>query len=222
MNDSSAAWLQTALLLPSKIVQKGNHPQVLSLCHPQLWKSGRSWHVALFCGFVDTGQIVLVFPLVKLRSLASLTLSRPQSLLYMTTAKCSKVCMCWDFPCNFWGSLVRALPGWSGWYLATSQRVWHSVTAMTELNSGSSRHLEMVPAGQREREWIGLSRIIPLPRQTHNWDSSSDEKKWMDRMTTSLSSVRTKATWWCWCATWVRWSIVLVSLWLHGWKPDTC
>lgn len=150
MNDSSAAWLRTALLLPSKIVQKGNHPQVLSLCHPQLWKSGRSWHVALFCGFVDTGQIVLVFPLVKLRSLASLTLSRPQSLLYMTTAKCPKVCMCWDFPRNFWGSLVRALPSWSGWYLATSQKVWHSVTAMTELNFGSSRHLDGSSWAERE------------------------------------------------------------------------
>ena len=47
---------------------------------------------------------------------------------------------------------------------------------VTAWNSGSARHLD--GPSRAERVWIGMSRIFfPLPRQTHNSDSPSDEKK---------------------------------------------
>ena len=47
---------------------------------------------------------------------------------------------------------------------------------VTAWNNGSASHLD--GPSWAERVWIGMSRIFfPLPRQTYNWDSPSDEKK---------------------------------------------
>ena len=96
--------MEQALLLSSRVVQKGNHPPLLSLYHPQSWKSGMSWwtdvawlqklacNIALrMCWYraacIGGKAYSVFFTLAKSRSLASLTLSRPQPLLYMTTTK---------------------------------------------------------------------------------------------------------------------------------------
>ena len=117
--------MEQALLLFSRVVQKGIHPPERSLCQPQSWKSGMSWwtdvawlqkqacKIALrMCWYraacVGGRSSSFFFPLVNRLCLASLTLSSPQPLLYITTTKRSILHMCWDSRLSSCGSLMRA------------------------------------------------------------------------------------------------------------------
>lgn len=102
--------MKHGLLLSLRVVKKGNNPPLPVLCHPQSWKSGMScwtevawlqrvscnialrmwWYSAAWVGGKASSDFFL---LLKSRSLASLTFTRPQLLLHMTT-KSSAVCIC--------------------------------------------------------------------------------------------------------------------------------
>ena len=240
---------EQALLLSSRVVQNGSHSPVLVFCQPQSWKSGVSswtevaclqkkqvcssalrmcWYRAACVGGKSSN---FFFPLVNSLCLASLTLSSPQLLLYMTTTKRSSLRMCWDSRLSSCGSLVRAtsvsvIPvvfGQAGQAVFfphpnNCETVSQPVTAW---NSGRALHLDGPSCA--DRVWMGMSRVFfPLPRQIHNSERPNEAKKWIARITTSLSTVRTKATLWPCCKAWARCSIILVSasLWLQGWRPD--
>ena len=162
--------------------------------------------------------------------LASLTFTRPQPLLYMSTTKRSSVCMYCDCRLSSWGWFVRAtsVSVRSEMLCQADQAVFlpHPRKCDTvsqpvmAWKSGKARHVD--GPNWAERVWIGMSRIFfPLPRHTHNSDRPSDANQRRARMTTSLSTVCTKAIWWPWLAASARWRRILVSasVWLHGWRP---
>lgn len=109
--------MEQALLLSSRVVQN----YTTHHCCPCATPSHRSWGcpggqmlpdsrtVLWLCWYkavcVHGKACSAFFPLVK--SLTSVTLSRPQPLLHMTTTKHSRVCVCWDCEPSSWGSLVR-------------------------------------------------------------------------------------------------------------------
>lgn len=138
----------------------------------------------------------------------------------MTTSKRFMVYMCWDCGLNSWGLFVWAtdVSVSSGVLCQADQAALlpHPKNCdtvsqpLTACKGGKALHLK--GSSWADRVWIGLSHIFfPLPRQARTSDRPSDPNQCMARMTTSLSTVCTNATWWPWLVAWARWSSILVS-----------
>jgi len=193
-------------------------------CNTDLWIC---WYRAAWVGGKASS---VFFPLVKSRSLLSLTLDRPQPLLYITTTNRSRVCMCSDCRLSCCGSLLRAtsvlvspvvLCQADQAVFLTHPRMCETVSQpVTAWNSDREMHLDGPNWAARING--NVTNLFSVPRHTHSSYRPSDANRWMARMTTSLSTVRTKAIWWPWLAAWARWSSILVSpsASLHGWRPE--